>query len=95
MNIFGNVISVRKFTNGDIEIDFQHGDEISLFRYSLESSKSNFPKELAETLISCLNYGICAEIFFDEKGIPTHIQLEECGDDSDEEDYDDELLADV
>ena len=90
MNIFGKVISIRRFISGDIEIDFQHGDEISLYRYSMESSRSNFPKDLAETLISCLNYGICAEIFFDEKGIVSHIQLEECDEDSDDEDSDDE-----
>lgn len=84
-SIFGQVVGVRKFTNGDIEIDFFHDDEILEYRYSSEMGKNdNFPKELAETLALTLASDICAEIFFDENHIPTHIELEEC--DYEEED---------
>ena len=44
-------------------------------------TSSNFPKELAETLASTLASDICIEIYFGEDGNPTHVQLEECGDD--------------
>ena len=81
-SLFGQVIGVRKFSNGDIEVDFHHEDEVSEYRYSSNSSTlSNFPKELAETLASTLASDICIEIYFGEDGNPTHVQLEECGDD--------------
>ena len=77
------MVGVRKYTNGDIEIDFYHEDELTEYKYSSNSSMSdNFPKELAETLASTLASDICIEIYF-ESGSPTHIELEEC-------DYDDE-----
>jgi hypothetical protein len=78
-SIFGQVIGVRKFTYGDIEIDFFHEDKITEYRYSSNSSiLGNFPKELAETLASTLASDICIEIHFDENGNPTHVELEEC-----------------
>ncbi len=80
-------MGVRKFTNGDIEVDFYHEDKITKYRYSSDSSRlGNFPKELTETLASTLATDICIEIFFGSDGNPTHIELEECGDDSDDED---------
>ena len=85
-SIFGQVVGVRKFTNGDIEVDFYHDDKITEYRYSSDSSRLvNFPKELTETLASTLATDICIEIFFGTDGNPTHIELEEC-DDSDDED---------
>ncbi len=33
-SIFGEVIKVRKFRNGDIEIDFHHDEQITQYRYS-------------------------------------------------------------
>jgi len=78
-NIFGQVIRVRKFASGDIEIDFLHDDQITEYRYSLNSGKlGNLSKELAETLASTLTSDICTEIHFDENGTLTHIELEEC-----------------
>jgi hypothetical protein len=78
------VVGVRKFANGNIEIDFYHDDEIIEYKYSINSNTSdNFPKELADTLASTLGSDICIEIYFEENGTPTHIELEEC-------DYDDE-----
>ena len=78
-SIFGQVVGVRKFTCGDIEIDFFHEDKITEYRYSSNSSISgNFPKELAETLASTLASNICIEIHFDENDNPTHVELEEC-----------------
>lgn len=86
-SIFGQLVGVRKFTNGDIEVDFYHDDKITEYRYSSDSSRlGNFPKELTETLASTLATDICIEIFFGSDGNPTHIELEECGDDSDDED---------
>lgn len=83
-SIFGQVVGVRKFANGDIEIDFYHEDELTEYKYSTNSIMSgNFPKELAETLASTLASDICVEIYFNEDGSPTHLELEEC-------DYDDE-----
>ena len=83
--LFGQVVGVRKFTNGDIEVDFHHEEIITEFRYSSDSSRlGNFPKELIETLASTLATDICIEIFF-EDGNPTHIELEECDDDLDDE----------
>jgi hypothetical protein len=81
------VVGVRKYVNGDIEIDFYHEDEITEYKYSSSPSKSStFPKELAETLASTLASDICAEIYFDKDGIPTHIELEECDyDETDDE----------
>jgi len=84
-SLFGQVMGVRKFTNGDIEVDFYHEDEVTEYRYSSDSSRlSNFPKELTETLTSTLASNIYIEIYFDDDGNPTHIELEECEDDSEE-----------
>ena len=53
-------------------------------KYSSNSTlDSNFPKDIAETLASTLASDICVEIYFDDNRNPTHIELEEC-------DYDDE-----
>nr|AIF08619.1 hypothetical protein [uncultured marine thaumarchaeote KM3_31_G08] len=91
-SLFGTVGGVRKFANGDIEVDFYHEDEITKFRYSSDSSRlGNFPKELTETLASTLATDVCIEIFFGDDGNPTHIELEEC--DDDEDDSDDEEFA--
>ncbi|MGB0855835.1 MAG: hypothetical protein ACPGQP_02245 [Nitrosopumilus sp.] len=90
-SLFGQVVGVRKFANGDIEIDFYHsGDEITEYRYSSDSSRiGTFPKELAETLASTLSTNICTEIYFDDHGNPTHIELEECDDEfEDDEEFD-------
>lgn len=85
-SIFGQVVGVRKYVNGDIEIDFYHDDELTEYKYSSNSSLlGNFPKELAETLASTLATDICVEIYFDENGSPSHIELEECDYDDDEE----------
>ncbi|MCI4433843.1 MAG: hypothetical protein JHC41_09690 [Nitrosopumilus sp.] len=78
-SIFGQVVGVRKFAYGDIEIDFFHEDKITEYKYSPNSSiLNNFPKELAETLASTLASDICIEIHFDENGSPTYVELEEC-----------------
>lgn len=78
------MVGVRKYANGDIELDFYHDDELTEYKYSSNSNLlGNFPKELAETLASTLASDICVEIYFNESGSPTHIELEEC-------DYDDE-----
>lgn len=87
-SLFGQVVGVRKFTNGDIEVDFYHEDEITEYRYSPDSGRlSNFPKELIQTLASTLSTNICTEIYFDENDNVTHIELEEC---DDPEEFDDE-----
>ncbi len=86
-SIFGEVIKVRKFTNGDIEIDFHHEEQITQYRYSTDPSRlGNFPKNLAETLASTLDSNICIEIFFQDDGIPSHLELEQCEDDDEYED---------
>lgn len=78
------MVGVRKYANGDIELDFYHDDELTEYKYSSNSNLlGNFPKELAETLASTLASDICVEIYFNESGSPTHVELEEC-------DYDDE-----
>ena len=88
-SIFGEVIRVRKFSNGDIEIDFHHEEKITEYRYSADPSRlGNFPKDLAETLASTLDTSICIEIFFQDDGIPSHIELEQCEDDEDDEEDD-------
>ena len=79
------MVGVRKYANGDIEIAFYHEDELTEYKYSSNSDiLNNFPKELAETLASTLATDICSEIYFDENGNPTHIELEECDYDNDE-----------
>ncbi|MCV0373234.1 MAG: hypothetical protein K5793_06735 [Nitrosarchaeum sp.] len=84
-SIFGQVVGVRKYVNGDIEIDFYHEDEITEFRHSSNPARlGNFPKELIETLATTLASDICVEIYFGDDGNPTYIELEEC-------DYDDEF----
>lgn len=84
-SIFGQVVGVRKYVNGDIEIDFYHDDELTEYKYSSNSNMlDNFPKELAETLASTLASDICTEIYFNENGSPTHIELEECDYDADD-----------
>ncbi|MDH3313649.1 MAG: hypothetical protein OEM28_10955 [Nitrosopumilus sp.] len=89
-SIFGQVMGVRKFVNGDIELDFYHEDEITEYRYSSDPSRlGNFPKELAETLANTLASNICVEIYFREDGNPTYVELEECDDEDDLEDEDD------
>ncbi len=88
---FGQVMGVRKYVNGDIELDFYHDDEIIEYRYSSDPSRlGNFPKELAETLANTLATDICVEIFFGEDGNPTYVELEECDEDDDEDDDEDE-----
>ena len=80
------MVGVRKYANGDIEIDFYHDDELTEYKYSSNSNMlDNFPKELAETLASTLASDICIEIYFNESGSPTHVELEECDYDDDEE----------
>ena len=91
-SIFGQVTSVRKFANGDIEVDFYHDDELTTYRYSSDPSRlGNFPKELIEVLVPTLATDICIDIFFGDDGNPTHIQLEECEDDDleDDDEFDD------
>jgi hypothetical protein len=90
-SIFGEVIRVRKFSNGDIEIDFHHEEQITEYRYSADPSRlGNFPKDLAETLASTLDTSICIEIFFQDDGIPSHIELEQCEDEEDDAEDDEE-----
>ena len=94
-SIFGQVTAVRKFVNGDIEVDFYHEDELTTYRYSSDPSRlGNFPKELIEILVSTLATDICIEIFFGDDGNPTHVELEECDDDEndseDDEEFDDD-----
>lgn len=92
-SLFGQVVGVRKFTSGDIEIDFYHEDEITEYRYSLHPDRlDNFPKELAETMASTLATNICIEIYFDDDNNPTHIELEEC--DEMEDDDENEFVID-
>ena len=70
-------MGVRKFTNGDIEVDFYHENEITEYRLSSDSSRlSNFPQILIETLASTLATNICIEIYFGKDGNPTHVELE-------------------
>ena len=89
IRIFGEVTKVRKFTNGDIEIDFHHEEQITEYRYSADPGRlGNFPKDLAETLASTLDSSICIEIFFQNDGLPSHIELEQCDEDDDVEDDD-------
>ena len=90
-SIFGQVTTVRKFVNGDIEVDFYHDDEITTYRYSSDPNRlGNFPKELTETLISTLSTDTCIEIFFEDDGNPTYVELEECGDDLDDDEFDED-----
>ena len=88
-------MGVRKFANGDIEIDFYHEDKITEYRYSSDPNRlGNFPKELAETLVSTLATDICIEIYFGEDGNPTHVELEECDDESeDDEEFDEDSVS--
>lgn len=80
------MVGVRKYANGDIELDFYHDDELTEYKYSSNSNLlGTFPKELAETLASTLASDICIEIYFNESGNPTHVELEECDYDDDEE----------
>ena len=91
-SLFGQVMGVRKFTNGDIEVDFYHEDKITEYRYSSEPGRlGNFPKELAKTLASTLATNICIEIYFGEDGNPTHVELEEC-DDLEDDEFDEDLV---
>jgi len=91
-SLFGQVMGVRKFTSGDIEVDFYHEDEITEYRFSSDSSRlGNFPQVLIETLASTLATNICIEIYFGEDGNPTHVELEECDDDEDDDSNDLEI----
>lgn len=86
-SLFGQVVGVRKYVNGDLEVDFYHDDEIIEYRSSPDPGKlSNFPMNLAETLATTLATDVCIEIYFGEDGNPTHIELEECDDDDDDDD---------
>ena len=93
-SVFGQVVGVRRFSNGDIEIDFYHEDEVSTYRYSSDPSRlGNFPKNLIEPLCSVLATDICVEIFFDDSGNPSHIEMEECDDEEeDEEEFDEDSV---
>ena len=90
-SIFGHVVAVRKFANGDVEVDFQHEKEIITYRHSSDSGRlGNFPKELIEILVTTLSTYICVDIFFGDDGNPTHVELMECEDEEDESDDDDD-----
>ena len=90
-SIFGEVIRVRKFSNGDIEIDFYHEEQVTEYRYSADPSRlGNFPKNLAETLVSTLDTTTCIEIFFQDDGIPSYLELEQCEEEDDEDDNDED-----
>ena len=83
-SVFGQVTTVRKFANGDIEVDFYHEDELTTYLYSSDPNRlGNFPKELIEILVSTLSTDICIEIFFGDDGNPTYVELEECDDEDD------------
>jgi len=87
-SVFGQVTTVRKFANGDIEVDFYHEDELTTYRYSSDPNRlGNFPKELIKILVSTLSTDICVEIFFGDDGNPTYVELEECDDEDDLEEY--------
>jgi len=84
------VLGVRKFVNGDIEVDFYR--EVVQYRYSSDSSRlSNFPKDPTESLALTLGTDICIKIFFGDDGNTIPIELEECDDDLDDE-IDDDLI---
>ena len=89
-------MGVRKFVNGDIEVDFYHEDEITEYRYSSDPQKlGNFPSELIQTMASTLAKNICIEIYFDDNDEPTYLELEECDDpEEDEEEFEDEDIDD-
>ena len=82
-SVFGYVIGIRRYSNGNIEIDFFHDDKTTILKHSVDSKGSNLTKELADNLANTLGTDICVEIFFDADGNTTHIEFEEC-------DYDDE-----
>ncbi len=92
--MFGQVRAVRKFVNGDVEIDFYHEDGVTTYTHSSDPGRlGNMPKELAETLASALSDDICIEIFFGDDGNPTYVELEECDDpddDLEEEEFDED-----
>ncbi len=91
-SIFGQVVGVRKYANGDIEIDFYHDDDLIEYRYSSDpSNPGSFPKEIAETLARTLATNVCAELYFGDDGLPTHVELEECDYDDEEFEEDEEL----
>ena len=93
-SVFGQVVGVRKFVNGNIELDFYHDDEITEYRYSINGSvPENLSKELAETIASTLGTNVCIEVYFEENGNLSHIELEECEDEyiDDEDDFEDNL----
>lgn len=93
-SVFGQVTTVRKFANGDIEVDFYHEDELTTYRYSSDPNRlGNFPKELIKILVSTLSTDICVEIFFGDDGNPTHVELEACDDEDnleEDEEFDDD-----
>ena len=92
-SIFGQVVAVQKFANGGIKLDFYHDDVVTEYRYSSNPSRlGNFPKELAETLASTLSNDICIEIFFGDDGSATHVELEECDDDEEDEEFDEDFV---
>ena len=95
-SVFGQVVAVRKFANGDIELYFYHDDVVTEYRYSSDPSRlGNFPKELAETLVTTLSTDVCIEIFFGDDGTPTHVEMEECDDEEeneDDEEFDEDLV---
>ena len=95
-SLFGQIVGVRKYVNGDIEVDFYHEDEIAEYRYFSDENQTNaFPKELIETLASTLATNVCVEIYFDDQNNPTYVELEECEDDLDkDEDFDEGDLSD-
>ncbi len=64
-SVFGEVIKVRKFTNGDIEIDFHHEEQITEYRYSADPGRlGNFPKDLAVNISFNIGYNyLCWDIF--------------------------------
>lgn len=85
-SVFGYVIGARRYTNGNIEIDFFHDNKTTILKHLADSKISNFTKELADNLANTLGTDICAEIFFDNDGNTTHIEFEECDYDDDTED---------
>ena len=91
-SIYGRVDAVRRFANGDIELDFYHDDTVTQYGYSSDPGRQGgLPKDLAEALATALDTDICIEIFLDDDGAITHIEMEGCDDEEfEEEEYDED-----
>ena len=89
------MLGVRKFVNGDIEVDFYHEDEVIQYRYSSDSSGWDYHHLQRKSQYKCQFPMLMPKTQLDPlENCLIHIELEEWGDDDLDDEIDGDLILD-